>query len=289
MVVADLKLVVCVCVHPELILWQLASLRRFLKQSFDYCVVDDSKEESVSATIRDVCLSQGVEYLRSPPHEPHRDQPSTRHADTLMYGFKTMERRVEGYKYVGTLDSDFFLISPLDLDEVLREENILTVKHTREHIRYFWPGCCIWKCDTHALEDFHWDICVDGGVRADTGGTTYYYWRDRGDAVKPLELLEYQFLHIPRDQWLPLLQNYLPAPLLNFCLYDIILADRCGVSWWSDIYADPQNRFVFFHLRDVSNWQGVRAEYLAAKIQRFCDALQTHIESGLTNVRQSKK
>ncbi len=276
--VAECKFVVCVCAHPELMVYQVACLRRFLKQSFDYCVVDDSKTLDVSEAIKAICVEQGYEYLRSPPHEPGRDQPSTRHADTLMYGWKNMRRG--DYKYIGTLDNDFFLVTPLNLDEVLREQNILTVKHTREHIRYFWPGCCIWRSSAHpALLDFHWDICIDRGVRADTGGTTFYYWQQNEAIVKPLELLEYQFLHIPRNQWHSLLERYLPAPLLNFCLCDIAIADNWGVNWWSDIYADPEGRFVFFHLRDVSNWQGIRAGYLDSKILRFCEALVTHIST----------
>lgn len=253
-------------------------MREFLKQTFDYCVVDDSKDEKTSADIQHICEREGYEYLRSPPHTPDRDQPSTRHADTLMYGWKNMKRE-KNYKYIGTLDSDFFLVTPLDLDEILVEKNILTVKHTREHIRYFWPGCCIWRTDAHSLEDFHWDICIDGGIRADTGGTTYYYWRDNEERVKTLELLEYQFLHIPRDQWGALLDRYLPVPIRDFCVQDIYIADNCGVSWWSDIYADPEGRFAFFHLRDVSNWQGVRGDYLRGKILRFCATLEHFIHT----------
>jgi hypothetical protein len=276
--VADCKLVICVCTHPELILYQVASLRRFLKQSFDYCVVDDSKTEEISQAIQYICQKEGYEYLRSPPHAPGRDQPSTRHADTLRYGWAHMARG--DYTYIGTLDSDFFLVSPLDLEEVLREQNILTVKHTREHIRYFWPGCCIWRSSAHpALLDFHWDICIDEGVRADTGGTTYYYWRDNAETVKTLELLEYQFLHIPQDQWIHLLDTYLPTTLRDFCVQDIYIAHASGVQWWSDIYADPERRFVFFHLRDVSNWQGVAQEYLRGKVARFCAALQKHLST----------
>jgi hypothetical protein len=271
---AQCKFIVCVCAHPELMVFQVAAMRHFLKQSFDYCVVDDSKEERTSLEIRRVCEEQGYEYLRSPPHAPGRDQPSTRHADTLMYGFTHMSRD-NSYTYIGTLDNDFFLISPLDLTDILAEKNILTVKHTREHIQYFWPGCCIWRCDSHSLENFHWDICIDRGIRADTGGTTYYYWRDNAENVKALELLEYQFLHIPQEQWIGLIEKYLPLPLRDFCIQDIHISRACGVQWWSDIYADPEGRFVFFHLRDVSNWQGIHAGYLRSKVLRFCAALNS--------------
>jgi hypothetical protein len=176
-------------------------------------------------------------------------------------------RRDKPYKYIGTIDSDFFLVTPLDLDTVLAEKDILCVKHTREHIYYFWPGCCIWRTDKHQLEDFQWDICIDQGIRADTGGTTYYYWRDH--PVKSLELEEYQLVHIPRERWESILTR-LPAPILEFCVADIAVADGCGVRWWSDVYAVPE--FVFFHLRDVSNWQGVNGAYLQSKCERFIEA-----------------
>lgn len=276
---ATCKLVVCVCVCPEFINLQVASLRKFMKQPFDYCVVDDSKEESISLQIKKVCEENGYEYLRSPPHEPSRLDASTRHADTLLYGWKNMKRD-KPYAYIGTLDSDFFLISPLDLDTVLQEKNILCVKHTRQHIYYFWPGCCIWRTDVHTLEDFHWDICIDNEIRGDTGGTTYYYWKENLEKTKSLELLEYQFLHIPYEQWPTLLNKYLPPSILNFCAMDIQIAYHSGVNWWSDIYADPENRFVFFHFRDVSNWQNLpQREYLEGKKQRFIHFLLEHLQS----------
>lgn len=259
------KFVICVCVQPDFISLQTACFKRFLKQSFDICIVDDSRTEELSQQIKEATLAAGHEYLRCPPHAPGRGDSSTRHADTLMFGWKNMRRGA--YTYIGTLDSDFFLVSPLDLDTALKKEekDILCVKHTREHIYYFWPGCCIWRTDTHNLEDFHWDICIDQGFRADTGGTTYYYWRDH-PATKSLELEEYQLVHIPRENWPPIL-NRLPPPILNFCLQDIPVADGCGVKWWSDVYAGPD--FVFFHLRDVSNWQGVNGAYLQAKCDKF--------------------
>lgn len=262
----SLKLVICVCVQPDFIWLQTACFKRFLKQPVDICIVDDSRTEELSKKIKEVAEACGHEYLRSPPHEPGRGDSSTRHADTLLYGWRNMRRA--NYKYIGTIDSDFFLVTPLDLDDVLAEKDILCVKHTREHIYYFWPGCCIWRTDTHQLEDFHWDICIDQGIRADTGGTTYYYWRDH-PATKPLELEEYQLVHIPRDQWSPIL-NRLPPPILAFCVADIAVADGCGVRWWSDVYAAPN--FVFFHLRDVSNWQGVNGLYLQHKCDTFIDA-----------------
>jgi hypothetical protein len=258
--------------------FQVASLSRFLKQSFDYCVVDDSKDESTSEEIKKLCNSKGYEYLRCPPHAIDRQAPSARHADALMHGWIYMSRNTN-YKYIGTLDNDIFLVSPLDLDEVLEDKNIIMVKHTREHIQYFWPGCCIWRCDTHTLDNFLWDISVDQGVRTDTGGTTYTYWKENMEKMKEIQLLEYQFLHISQEKWPELIQKYLPPPIRDFCIKDIHIAKTCGIKWWSDIYADPDGRFVFFHLRDVSNWQGIHELYLRNKVLDFCVALQELIHT----------
>jgi len=266
------KLVICVCVQPKFISLQIESFKRFLKQTVDFCIVDDSKTDELSQEIKAACEKEGVEYLRSPPHEPHRGDPSCRHADTLLYGWKNMRRlnsAGEKYTYIGTIDSDIFPVIPFDLDEVLADDNIVCVRLTAQHIYYFWPGFCIWRTDTHNLEEYEWNICIDNGVRADTGGTTYYYWKEK--PIKPLELTMYQFAHIPRSEWAPLL-SLLPPIILQFCLQDIPVADSCGVRWWSDIFKDPKGRFVLFHVRDISNWQGINSEYLQFKCQNFISA-----------------
>ena len=61
---------------------------------------------------------------------------------------------------------------------------------------------------------------------------------------------------------------------------DIQIAHHYGVNWWSDIYADPENRFVFFHFRDVSNWQNLpQRDYLEGKKQRYIHFLLEHINN----------
>ena len=269
---AECKFVICVCVQPEFIRLQAEAFRKFLKQSFDFCIVDDSRTPELSQQIRAVCEAEGHEYLRSPPHAPHRTDSSCRHADTLLHGWRNM-RKVnsvgEKYKYIGTIDSDIFPVTPLDLAVVLAVEDLICVRLSAQHIYYFWPGLCIWRTDKHNLEEYEWDICIDNGVRADTGGTTYYYWRDK--PVKPLEVSMHQFKHLPRSSWPPLLM-LLPQPILHFCIEDIQIADRCGVDWWSDVFVDPHSRFVFFHVRDISNWQGINGMYLESKCRRFIEA-----------------
>ena len=273
------KLVICVCVEPDFISLQTDSFKRFLKQSVDFCIVDDSRTSELSQKIRDACTMLGHEYLRSPDHAPHRTDASCRHADTLLYGWKNM-RRVnsagEKYKYIGTFDSDLFPVTPLDLDEILAEEDILCVKLISTHMYFFWPGCCIWRTNAHKLEDYEWDICLDQGVRGDTGGSTYFYWRD--NPVKALELSMYQFAHMPRSEWAEHLMK-LPRPILEFCLQDIPVADSLRIRWWSDLFVDPRSRFIFFHVRDISNWQGINQEYLSSKCRHFIEACRLNISS----------
>jgi hypothetical protein len=270
------KFVICVCVHPEFISLQTACFRRFLKQPFEMCIVDDSRTEELSEQIKAVALAEGHEYLRSPPHEPHRADSSTRHADTLMFGWKNMHRLdVNGqkFKYIGTFDSDLFPVTPIDLDSVLETNDMMCVKKQREHAYYFWPGCCLWRTDVHNLEDFHWDICLDeGGIRLDTGGTTYHYWKEK--TMNPLLLNEYLFLHIEREKYIPLLSQ-LPQALYEFCIWDILIANSCEIAWASDIFSDPHGRFVFFHLRDVSNWGDINKDYHNVKCQNFVEACKT--------------
>ena len=271
------KLIICVCVLPEFISLQVACFRRFLKQTVDFCFVDDSKTDELSARIRAVCEREGYEYLRSPPHGPGREDVSCRHADTLLHGLRNMRKvNTAGgrYKYIGVFDSDLFPTGAVDLDSVLAEKDIICLKLKTFHLTYFWPGCCIWRTDRHSLEEYQWDVCVDADVRCDTGGTTHFY--NKYHNTKPVELVEYKFKNMERGTWLPALLH-LPRPLLDFCIQDISNADKSGIRWWCDIYTDPENTFRFFHLRDVSNWQGVNGEYLLSKFNLFYGACYKNI------------
>lgn len=266
------KLVICICVLPEFISLQVACFKRFLKESVDFCYVDDSKNEQLSLRIKEECEKGGHEYYRSPPHGSGREDVSCRHADTLLHGLQNM-RKVNAlgvpYTYIGTFDSDLFPVTQMSLENLLKEKDLLCLKMKTFHMTYFWPGCCIWRTDIHSLENYTWDICVDSGIRCDTGGTTHFY--NKYHRSNPIELVEYKFKDIDRVKWLSLLMR-LPRAIMNFCIEDIPLADACGVRWWSDIYTDPQHSFYLFHLRDVSNWQGLNGSYLESKFKGFYKA-----------------
>jgi hypothetical protein len=185
------------------------------------------------------------------------------------------------YKYIGIFDSDLFPVTPLSLDLALQEKDLICFKLHTFHMTYFWPGCCIWRTDVHSLENYRWDICVDEGVRCDTGGTTHFY--NKNHMSNPLELIEYKFKDLPRTQWLFLLMK-LPRSLLNFCVEDLVKADSQGIRWWSDIYSAPDNSFCFFHLRDVSNWQGLSGAYLQSKFNSFYWACRLVVDETYVNV-----
>lgn len=263
----ECKFLSCVYSVPQLIEIQHTFLIKHLKQSFTMCIVDDSVDESCSEEIQAICQRLTYEYIRCPPHLPNRQHPSGRHADALNYGWFTMKKGP--YKYVGVLDNDILLSSPLDLDKELTSPfTCLGVRNTRGSIYYFWPGMFICSTEHHTVQTFNWDMIEEGSTYTDPGGATYYAWSDTELGVNAKEYViikpEYDSLGNWNERtWVSILQDKAPE-FVVFCEKDINISKQYKINYWTDLlYTDTHS---WFHLRGLSNWQNYPDEYIKERV-----------------------
>jgi hypothetical protein len=260
---AECKFMICVHNEPKFIEVQYTCLTRFVKQSFDMCVIDDSVDMSVSSDIKAVCVKLNIEYIRAPV--VYGGQPSMRHATALQYGLEHTCK--DGYTYFGTLDSDIFPVTPFDIDTVLGEHELMTPLQVRESIKYCWPGFAIWRTNTVNLHHHNWGYFLPNG---DTGSSTHDYL-----STHPTKILNPSLnnIHTNADTHVQLL----PDTMRAFCIEDMEVAADMSTKHWTDVVTF--GNAVWFHFRAISNWYGFPTEYMKGKLTRFYNAIYAHLKS----------
>lgn len=266
----DCKFIICACAYPEFLLLQAAYLKHNLKQTFTFCVVDDSDVPETNAEFVRICAEQGWEYLKAPFKRHLVGNPSGRHASAINHGFRSMSMD-GGHRYYGILDNDLLLVAPLDLDTVLSPEGptALVLRQTREHIHYFWPGCFIYSAEAHPILPMDWSQIIDDGVLTDSGGGTYYAWQNPDLGIKALELTDVSSIRNTPEEWDATMKEFLPLPIQHYYEFQKALAASLQVRCWSDVLYERSKGIVWFHVRDISNWEGNPALYFQRKLEAF--------------------
>jgi hypothetical protein len=271
----------CIYAYPELLYIQQACWKRFLKQNFQFLVVDDSEDPSVAPEIKAICSELGYIYLRCPAHSGIRgSSPSFRHAAALNYGWKAALRYLEetpSIQYIGTLDTDLFPVSPIDIEaEFETAYDCVAAQAKAESVVHLWPGFALFRKDQEGvirIEEIRWDL-VEG---TDTGGATSLYLSNTEQPVR-VSFVDFH-LGIHREEFLNHARESLPAPLISFCEEDIRVASTYSARWFSDCLV-TRRRSVLFHLRNVSNWSQNSVEYQFYRMVRFETAIRAVLALG---------
>lgn len=169
--------------YPEMMRWQLASLRIFLKTSrlMYLAVLNNSQEDLSNERLADMARSLGVNYTVA---TKTLGGPSDLHAHALNHGLAYLRNATDfGVKDVlFLLDSDMFLTTPMNLIEELNGSHIWSVVQTRNSIAYLWPNFTVLYFGDDDLPNENWSSLLDEldfrhcqgyrGTVFDSGGCT---------------------------------------------------------------------------------------------------------------------
>lgn len=163
--------------YPEMMRMQVASLRTYLQHDFIYVAVINTDSEEVYREIREAARNISVLYYRHPFQQGAG--PSTSHALTLNDALSRLLHNGEAFCEISDcasanmlkeqagnagsenvnnimvhpsdilffLDSDMFLVSPMDLHDELQGGQLLTLLQYREgesrRVHYLWPNLSV--------------------------------------------------------------------------------------------------------------------------------------------------
>jgi hypothetical protein len=253
-----LKFVLCVVQFPEITRLQIDLFRKFSKQSVSFVILDDSKSEQERDLFKEVAKDYQCEYFQHPWNRSLTEDPSRRHGEGIRYAMYHMQRNAS---YYGIIDSDILLLNTIDFEQVFQASNILMHEQIRGPVRYPWPGLCIWKEELH-LENASWDPIKYGKFNTDSGGGTFYHLQSIKDLIKEKQLFSYDSMSA-EEQVFSKLQSSTKGT--QFASYVKELSKEYNKTFWIDVFTVDES--IFLHLRDISNWQKAKEDFVQKKIQ----------------------
>ena len=251
------------CNRIDYIYFQLQSLKKFLKEPFDYICINDGKGQN-RIDIENACKHLNITCANVPDEIrqnrrlvfPNTQQlkarnPSTRHTVALQYAYNKIAHIKD---YVMILDSDLFLTASFSIEEYLKDHDLGYVEQTRKNIKYMWPGLVM--LNNKNLPNPH-EICFDcgkvNGINTDTGGWSHFYLQKYPDIKK--RNIEWTG---PGNSINYLIENKIPNnDLLEYLKEKVKINNKH--NYRKDDPDNPHSEIgatVFLHFRIGSNWEG---------------------------------
>ncbi|WP_068471354.1 hypothetical protein [Candidatus Protochlamydia phocaeensis] len=263
---------------PELIYWQEAALKKFLKEDYTFIVFNDASNEALSLEIQEICRSLNVSCVEVPqaihnytaPYLPGSrnplGDPSAECADTIQYMLDTV-----GFDYPGivvVIDSDMFPIREINLTSLLGDSEVAAHPQYRkgEHgkVTYFLPNLLVFNMERLIdKRTLNFNIGEIDGVRVDTGGFTHYYIEQHPF----LKWLKTTCITIPLKD----VRNPIDPAIMDFFknfpkMFQLITEMPYDYEFYMD--------YAFIHFRAGSDWNKMDPAKRAEKMRLFYGALE---------------
>ena len=177
--------------RPDFVETQYRLFKTFLKdEKWQFNVVDDSMEESITEEFKSVCDIYGIKYYRKPQNPNKKfDNPlaGARHAtETIQWTYDTIIKEKHDEDMVLFCDSDMFLLDEFSIEEYIKDEVIAGALQVRGPIEYIWNGIMFFNMSeiTRIGPDLNFsDGDVEGNM-TDIGGHLYYWFLENNVKFK---------------------------------------------------------------------------------------------------------
>jgi len=232
---------------PEFIEYQYRSLKKFIKNEFDFIVYDNTVNAQIKKEVYAECKRLEIQVVGVPDNS---GGDSTRAGASLDYALNDIRKKL--YAYVMLIDSDVFLVDYYDAVGSLYDCDLLGRYWNIEHIFYYTNHFIQLQLFKFPVDkNLSFAPVITDSIQLDCGGALYSYLRDypeiRHNAIKVIPRNFITVGNIERYQVLN--KNKL---LLDF------FKSECSIfenrSNFSELFQD-----VFIHLRAGSNWISVDA------------------------------
>ncbi|MBP9842005.1 MAG: hypothetical protein KBC64_06235 [Simkaniaceae bacterium] len=253
--------------RPDFIELQDQTLKKFLKDDYEFVVFNDSPQPHMRQAIMDTCQRLGIQcinipqsihtkpYLKRLPGDNFQT-PSVRNSNVVQYALDTMGFAHEGI--VAILDSDMFLVKEFSIKQFLEGYEIGGVPQAYENrgirIPYIWIGIAF--LDMSKLPDrqsINFNCGKIQGVPVDAGGYTYYYLSQHPE-IQVRYFPSFHSSNFSCPECLKRRENY-PCPHNRNLLREIGLSER-QIDF---VHSGLENveffiEGTFFHYRSGTNW-----------------------------------
>jgi len=176
--------------RPDFVEIQDKLFKKFLKDDYQFHVVDDSMDEQITKDFEQVCKNNSIHYYRKPQSDEKKfDNPlaGARHAtETIQWTYDTIIKQNHSNDLILFCDSDMFLLDDFCLEEYMENEVIAGHLQVRGHVRYIWNGLMFF--DMKKISEIDPNLNFSDGVvegqMTDIGGHLYPYFKEHNITFK---------------------------------------------------------------------------------------------------------
>lgn len=191
--------------RPDFAVLQDTLFKKFLKNDYQFHIVDDSIDENISSQFKDICELRNIEYYKKPERTVQMN-PAQACADTVQWTYDNIIKQNHRDDIVFFCDSDLFLIDEFDIVEYMNDAIIAGLPQKRGAVTYMWNGIMFFNMSQ--IKDLNIDFSegVVEGEMTDVGGYTYYYFKKNNIEMKktdeefPLYPTHFNDIEIQNDQ-----------------------------------------------------------------------------------------
>ena len=173
--------------RPDFVLLQNKLFQKFLKNDYQFHVVDDSIDQTISEQFDTICSENGFSYYKKPERTVQMN-PAQACADTVQWTYDTLIKENHKNDIVFFCDSDLFLIDEFDIVNYMNGAIIAGLPQYRGSVTYMWNGIMFFNVPM--MEDLNINFS-DGVIEdelTDVGGHTYYYFKKNNIQMKETDV-----------------------------------------------------------------------------------------------------
>jgi hypothetical protein len=171
--------------RPDFVEIQDKLFKKFLKNDYQFHVIDDSISFEVAEQFKNICEKRNLKYYKKPKNNVNMN-PAQACAAAIQWTYDNLIKENCKNNLVCFFDSDMFLIDYFDVEEYLSDSIISGLLQSRGSINYMWNGIMFFNMPKISQIDTEINFS-DGyveGQLTDVGGHTYYYFKKNNVIMK---------------------------------------------------------------------------------------------------------
>ena len=169
--------------RPDFVSLQDKLFKKFLKNNYQFHVVDDTIDVKIEEQFRSICELNNIEYYRKPISNVVMN-PAQACAHTVQWTYNNLICKNHLQDIVLFLDSDMFLIDDFDIEKYMEDTIIAGLPQTRGHVTYMWNGIMLFNMPKILDKNIDFSEGMVDGEMTDVGGYTYWYFKNTGIEMK---------------------------------------------------------------------------------------------------------
>ena len=161
------RIIICVSNRPDLLEKQIQLLNNFMIGEKVVSIVYDTRDKQYESFFKKICDDYNLEYHLH-LSEPNC-APSFYHAQAATWAYQNV---IEDEDVLMLLDHDMFLIDEFNIEDEIKDYDLMGCLQSRGDVKYIWPGLFLAKIKSIKEKDFHFYPDSVRGEFLDTGGGT---------------------------------------------------------------------------------------------------------------------